>query len=652
MRHTPFVLACGIALGGTLLQPVVASRPDKPPRGARIAVVAFHDSRLLTVCPVFGKDVIESNIWTTGMAAKATVSYPPDGLQSIGLFFDDKTRGRVYLPMPAAGTHGGSSPRRPSSGPGELDRLARDVGVEKRLAEQFRARTTYTVADSPDDADFVFVAESSYVPLLAGVGDQPPARSERDSAVRIFRDVDEEWRQRTDWSAFPREAYATQRPFPVIPTLLGIRGGDRHLNWRQAIVAIVVPASIYRQHAGDGDVLAAASVWNGITAEGWKPRTNKGRRPDATDESRTRTAASPEALVDRFHARGGGLPAYLPVCAATAGRIRSIEDPAVEVRTRPAENPVLPRAAGEREPAGLRLRLDATLVAVPVTVTDRTGQPVLDLPMSAIRVFEDGVEQKIERLEPGTARADTALLIDTSGSMRAVREEVRASAPAVAGALRSADRAMVVSFNSRIRVLSEFTGDRPALRRALAEVAPGGGTRLYDALALVTVDRLRRMEGRKAVVLLTDGVDTHSQLTDAAGALAAIESSDTPVYVIRYETGDAGTYLPPGAFGIRSWLVAPDSPEKLVEAHSAADRFLVRLSSGSGGRLYSARPGAAVAEMLAQVGDDLSNQLTVGYYPINDKQDGTYRRITVNVDCADCSVRARTGYRAGVRDDR
>jgi VWFA-related protein len=294
MRHTPFILACGIALGGTLLQPVTASQPGKPPPGARVAVVAFHDSRLLTVCPVFGKDVIESTIWTTGMAAKATVSYPPDGLQSIGLFFDDKTRGGVSLPMP-------------------------------------------------------------------------------------------------------------------------------------------------------------------------------------------------------------------------------------------------------------------------------------------------------------------------------VREEVRASAPAVAGALRSADRAMVVSFNSRVRVLSEFTDDRSAVRRALAEVVPGGGTRLYDALALVTVDRLRQVEGRKAVVLLTDGVDTHSQLTDAAGALAAIESSDTPVYVIRYETGDAGTYLPPGAFGIRSWLVAPDSPEKLAEAHSAADRFLMRLSSSSGGRLYSARPGAAVVEMLAQVGDDLSTQLTVGY---------------------------------------
>ena len=74
----------------------------------------------------------------------------------------------------------------------------------------------------------------------------------------------------------------------------------------------------------------------------------------------------------------------------------------------------------------------------------------------------------------------------------------------------------------------------------------------------------------------------------------------------------------------------------------------MRLASGSGGRLLVARPDADVPEMLAHIGDELSNQLVLGYYPANDTLDGTYRRIRVTADCDGCSVRARASYRAGV----
>jgi VWFA-related protein len=289
-----------------------------------------------------------------------------------------------------------------------------------------------------------------------------------------------------------------------------------------------------------------------------------------------------------------------------------------------------------------------TLVTVPLTVTGRDGQVLRDLPQSAFRVFEDDVEQKVERLDQGSVPADVALLVDTSGSMREVREVIRSSAPAFAAALRAADRAMIVSLDRRIRVLSDFTRDREALQRALARVGPGGGTRLYDALALVAVDRLSEIEGRKAIILLTDGVDTQSQLTDADGALAAIEASNTPVFVVRYETADAAPLVPPGGFGVKRWLIPPEAPEKAAEALADADRFLMRLSAGSGGRLYAARPDANVPEMLAHIGGELSNQLVLAYYPANASPDGTYRRIRVTAGCDGCSVRARAGYRAGV----
>ncbi len=636
-RRALFMLACCVALGAALLPPVAASQSGKPPRGARVAVVAYHDSRLLTLCPVFGKDVIASNVWTSQMTAKVTVFYPPTGGQAITLHVDPERHARLSLPRPAEGDQA------------DLDRLARDVGVERRLVDEFRARKTYAVVESPAEADFVFVAESTYIVMSAGTADPPPRRESpasgagRDSAARIFSDTEAEWNRRYNWREDMRTPPAPPAPAPPppMPTLVGVIGGDRRPNWRQSVLAVVVPAEAYRRHAGDGAALSAARVWSGIATEVSGPRANN---------NRTIGAASPEALAGQFHAKEPGLPDYLPVCAATAGSIRSISDAPAAEPAPPAGEPVptVPRNVEKPETGRPRFTSGITLVTVPLTVIGRDGQPVRDVPPSAFRVFEDDVEQKVERLESGTVPSNVALLIDTSGSMRTVREAVRSSAPALAAALRAADRAMIVSLDRRIRVLSDFTRDREELQRAIARVGPGGGTRLYDALALVAVDRLSQVEGRQAVILLTDGVDTQSQLTDAGGALAAIEASNTPVFVVRYETDDAGTFVPPGAYGVRRWLIPPDGPEKAEAARAAADQFLLRLSSGSGGRLYAARPDADVPEILAQIGRELSSQLILGYYPANDTLDGTYRRIRVTADCDGCTVRARTGYRAGV----
>jgi len=363
-------------------------------------------------------------------------------------------------------------------------------------------------------------------------------------------------------------------------------------------------------------------------------------------------AASPEALVDQFHTKGSGLPDYLPMCAATAGTIRSIHDPVETVGVQPAGEPALPRPAAERAPDVAQFRSIVTLVMVPVTVTDSGGQVVRDLPVSAFHVFEDDVEQKVERLESGSVPTDIALLIDTSMSMYPVRKGIMASASACAGALRANDRVMVVMIHRWIRVLSEFTEDRSKLQGALAQIRGGAETRLYDALALVAVDRLNQVEGRKAVILVTDGIDTRSQLTDPSGALAAMESSNTPVYIIRYEPSDIPIEMYGQALQTRRWLIAPDSPEKVLGARAAANRFLAQLSSGTGGRLYEALPDAALPEMLAHIASELSNQVVLGYYPARATPDGTYRRIRVTVDRPEYSVRARTGYRAGVAQGR
>ncbi len=104
--------------------------------------------------------------------------------------------------------------------------------------------------------------------------------------------------------------------------------------------------------------------------------------------------------------------------------------------------------------------------------------------------------------------------------------------------------------------------------------------------------------------------------------------------------------MPPGY--VKRWLIAPDPPQTTADARTDAERFLERLSASSGGRLVAARADADIPEVLARVGEELSSQIVLGYYPSNAAVDGTYRRIRVTAECDGCSVRARAGYRAGV----
>lgn len=636
--RTAAILAFGVALAIPASPPLAALQPGKPPRGARVAVVAYHDSRLLTLCPVLGDNLIESSFYSTHLSAKAAVFNLPlgafSGMQSIVVRLDEHQLARVLLPMPA-GQAAVVGPY-PSSvlQPRELDRLARDLGVERRLMERFRARKIYTVVDSPLEADFVFVAESTYVAMSYGTGSLPrnlPAFGARDQdPVRVVV------------AGALGSAQAETAAAGV-----GLLGGDRPLNWRQSIIALAVPSLIFRQHSGDGAALAVRRLWQGLVVSAAE---------SGAGDSRTMAAAAPEALVDRFHEKGQGLPDYLPVCAATEGVIHAIDDPPdasvapfATAGSQPGDETAPTRPARERDAIGPTFTSRVMLVRVPVAVTNREGEALLDLPVSSFRLYEDDVEQRVERLDRGTMASDIALLVDTSSGMREPREHVRTSAAAFATALRAADRAMVVKFASRVQVLSEFTSDRSALQAALAAAGPGGGTRLYDALALTAADRLIRMDGRKAVILLTDGIDTQSQLTNADAARAAMEASNAAVYVIRYETPDVASLLPPGAYGVRRWLIAPPDPEKEGEARAAGDRFLAQLSAETGGRLYAARPDAEIPEMLAHIAEEQSNQLVLAYYPANDRLDGSYRRIRVEADCDGCTVRARTGYRAGMR---
>jgi VWFA-related protein len=230
---------------------------------------------------------------------------------------------------------------------------------------------------------------------------------------------------------------------------------------------------------------------------------------------------------------------------------------------------------------------------------------------------------------------------------------------------------MVVSFDSDIYIDSEFTSDRDQLRRAIRQTRTGGWTRLYDAVDLVITERLGKVQGRKAVVLFTDGVDTASSLASAASTIGRVEESGALVYPIQYDTEDAlsGPWPPPmrgGGMppifrpspfprfprgGRRRWQSDPfaswQSPRGARrDDYLRAAQYLRDLADRSGARLYRADSTGNLKKAYSQIAEELRHQYSLSYYPSNTARDGSYRRIRVRVEQPNLVVRAREGYRA------
>lgn len=181
------------------------------------------------------------------------------------------------------------------------------------------------------------------------------------------------------------------------------------------------------------------------------------------------------------------------------------------------------------------IKVDTNLVSMPVVVTNREGVYVPDMRKEEFAVSEDGVEQQVVFFATTTQPFHVVLMLDTSGSTEEKLAPIQQAAAAFVEQLQSADKVKVISFDDEVRELNEFTGDHAEARRAIMTTKPGKGTKLYDAVQLA-FDRLKRVKGRKAVVIFTDGVDYRSSNYMHFQNLRALEESDVIVYPIRFDT--------------------------------------------------------------------------------------------------------------------
>ena len=182
------------------------------------------------------------------------------------------------------------------------------------------------------------------------------------------------------------------------------------------------------------------------------------------------------------------------------------------------------------------LKVDTNLVTIPVSVFDRNGLYIPNLRQSDFKIFEDGKEQEIAYFGTTDKPFTVILLIDTSPSTEYKIEEIRRAAIAFVDQLKSEDKVMVIEFDENIHVLTEITGDRLRIYKAIGKADFGYGTSLYEAVDFSLRKRLSAIEGRKAIVLFTDGVDTTSRRAGYDSTLGLAEEADALVFPIYYNT--------------------------------------------------------------------------------------------------------------------
>ncbi|MGH9874715.1 MAG: VWA domain-containing protein [Pyrinomonadaceae bacterium] len=390
----------------------------------------------------------------------------------------------------------------------------------------------------------------------------------------------------------------------------------------------------------------------------------------------------------RFAALALGLTCQLFLVSAqqpTQQRPRRVNPEATATPPAVAEKPAV-----DEVDEGDVVRVETQLVSVPAVVTNNAGRPVTGLRAENFLLFENGKQQKITNFATTEAPFEIALLLDTSGSTRVDVGLIRQAANAFIDALRPGDRVAVVAFNTarqgqsvaaKVEVLSQLTGDRKQLRAAIENLGSSNGTPFYDALARIADEIFREpppeeMRGRRAIVALTDGVDSTSE-SDYQTVRSKLNRAGIASYFIQVNTEDFVedrlmkdcqddgrlTLSAKQLARYREVFFPRARPEDFVDfcqmgqfekmqisrdLYNLARREMNEIAKASGGRNFLAASLQDARAAFARVATEIGTQYSLGYYPTDKARDGKFRTIRVEVQGAaeKTQVRAREGYYA------
>lgn len=280
------------------------------------------------------------------------------------------------------------------------------------------------------------------------------------------------------------------------------------------------------------------------------------------------------------------------------------------------------------------LKVETALVTIPVSAVDRKGNFLIDLRQQDFEVFENGKKQEIAYFAASEQPITVVLMLDVSYSSKSKIKAIRSAAQTFVRQLKPQDRVAVVSFALEPILLSEATNDRAKLFRAIEKAKVDDFTSLYDAVDFALGKQLRAVEGRKAVVLFTDGVDTSSEFATFDSTMRAAQQLDAVVYPIKYDT-----YDPEADDGERAGT-------SRQEYRIAAD-YLEDLANATGGKVFDADLLGNLDAIFASVAEQLRYQYNIGYYPVDAGNAGERKSLKVNVKREGVAVRARDNYVVG-----
>ena len=312
-----------------------------------------------------------------------------------------------------------------------------------------------------------------------------------------------------------------------------------------------------------------------------------------------------------------------------------------------------PRAAVAQDDV---LRTDTSLVQLNVGVVDRQGHPVIDLTKNDFVVYEDGVRRPIQSFEPTEAPFSLVMMLDMSGSTVTFRQQINQAALRFLDALKPDDRVAVISFNGKgVHELNGFTTDRRKTAYAITLATGSGDTLFYDGLR----EALKKLSGegkrRKAIVVLTDGLDTEVRKADRA--IVARASEAEVATAIKPEASSALTNVLTDADrqGVTIFPLALPSgdpaklplPDPLIIAqYTAARTRMQMLADRTGGWVGEIRRLDQLSALYVQVAASLRTLYSIAYQPPTTPKDGKFRTIRVEVANGQLTAKTKTGYYA------
>lgn len=318
----------------------------------------------------------------------------------------------------------------------------------------------------------------------------------------------------------------------------------------------------------------------------------------------------------------------------------------------PPPIPSLKKPPEQEVSPGDVVSVDTTEVMFPVTVRDSNGRFVNDLTRTDFRVFEDGSLQPLSDLALRQVPVDVVLMVDASSSVANNLDDFRRAAQGFAARLQADDRLSLIKFDDRIELLQDWTKSRFQFQRALNRIEPGMFTRFNDALMLAAKEQFgTAAKSRRAVIILSDGIDNGQGTTTLEAALQALIRAQVAVYIVANteisraaKRAELDTLLGGSESSVKFNQVNIDRLRLGLKVLDQSEENLAQLARATGGKLYRPLTFDALESTYAEVADELRHQYALYFTPLNKARDGSFRRVRVETANPAFQSHTRVGY--------